>query len=302
VLFSILIANYNNGHFFTDCYNSIVNQTYKDWEVIIVDDCSTDQSVNVIKKIIGKDDRFKIFLNEENKGCGFTKNKCAKNANGALLGFLDPDDALSFDALELMVNQHMKMKDVAIVTSRYEFVDLGMKYLKKSNHGNGLPKGKSYLTYGKWALTHFATFKKEKYDLTIGIDPLMKRAVDQDLYYKLEEQGGHFFLNKILYKYRIHKNSISGNQNVYKARYWHYYAMNKAYKRRRLFNMKIDNFTKDDFNKYTCDYYLLRFEKSKETKKLNVKFYFLIKAILASPRYKVNRKFKSLILLIFRRI
>ncbi len=50
MLFSILIANYNNGHFFKDCYQSIIAQTYANWEAIIVDDCSSDDSVTVIKQ------------------------------------------------------------------------------------------------------------------------------------------------------------------------------------------------------------------------------------------------------------
>ncbi|WP_294297959.1 glycosyltransferase [uncultured Chryseobacterium sp.] len=49
---SLLVANYNNGRYFKDCYDSIVSQTYENWEVIIVDDASTDNSVDIIKKLI----------------------------------------------------------------------------------------------------------------------------------------------------------------------------------------------------------------------------------------------------------
>ncbi|MDP3358921.1 MAG: glycosyltransferase family A protein [Lutibacter sp.] len=191
MLFSILIANYNNGHFFKDCYQSILAQTYTNWEAIIVDDGSTDDSVAVIKKIIGDDIRFKIFLNKENKGCGFTKNRCAVLATGEISGFLDPDDALNVDALELMVALHKKHEDVAIITSKYELVDLEMNFIDYGFHGGAIHENKSYLTCGYWAMTHFATFKQNKYIQTIGIDPKMKRAVDQDLYYKMEEQGQH---------------------------------------------------------------------------------------------------------------
>lgn len=74
-LFSILIAQYNNGKYFEDCYKSIMAQTYPNWEAIIVDDCSTDDSVEQMRKIVGNDPRFKIFVNEENKGCGYTKRR-----------------------------------------------------------------------------------------------------------------------------------------------------------------------------------------------------------------------------------
>ena len=66
MLFSILIANYNNGKFFKDCYDSIINQTYDNWEAIIVDDHSADQSVELIKAIIKEDARFKLYENENN--------------------------------------------------------------------------------------------------------------------------------------------------------------------------------------------------------------------------------------------
>ena len=233
MLFSILIANYNNGHFFKECYQSILAQSYINWEVIIVDDCSTDDSVVVIKQIIGDDKRFKIFQNKENKGCGFTKNKCVQQATGEISGFLDPDDSLTDDALFQMVTLHKKFKYVSIITSKYELVDLNMNFIKYGSHGDTIPENKSYLTYGKGALTAFATFKLYIYRQTLGIDSNMKRAVDQDLYYKMEEQGKHLFLDKVLYRYRIHENSISNNDNLYKAQYWHFYAILNAYKRRK---------------------------------------------------------------------
>lgn len=297
MLFSILIANYNNGHFFKDCYKSILNQTYFNWEVIIVDDASTDNSVTIIKQLIKDDARFKLVLNQTNKGCGYTKNKCAKMATGEILGFLDPDDALKENALELMVSLHKDYSDIAIITSKYELVDLEMNFIEYGSHGSLIPENKSYLTYGNGALTHFATFKQNKYIKTEGINPLMKRAVDQDLYFKMEEQGGHLFLNKVLYKYRIHSNSISVNDNLYKAQYWHFYTIIKAFERRKYLKLKIDNFSNKYIKEYKSNYYLERFKKIKYTKKTSAKFYFLFKAILVYPTNRFELKFKSLILL-----
>lgn len=302
MLFSILIANYNNGHFFKDCYQSIIAQTYTNWEAIIVDDGSTDDSAVIMKQIIGDDNRFKIFLNKENKGCGYTKNKCAMLATGEILGFLDPDDALKPDALELMAALHKKHKNAAIITSKYELVDLKMNFIENGSHGEAIPENKSYLTYGKGALTAFTTFKQKKYIESGGIDPKMKRAVDQDLYYRMEEQGQHLFLNKVLYQYRIHQNSISNNENLFKAQYWHFYAMQKAYKRRKHLQLKIDNFSKKYINEYASNYYLERFKTVKHTKKYSAKYYFLFKSILANPLHRTELKFKSLILLIIGRI
>jgi len=302
MLFSILIANYNNGHFFEDCYQSIISQTYANWEVFIVDDGSTDDSVQVIKSITGDDNRFKIFQNTENKGCGYTKNKCAELAQGTILGFLDPDDAITPNALQIMVDAHILNNEAAIITSKYELVDLEMNFKSASLYGRNIPKGKSYLTHGSGALTHFATFKKAHYLESVGIDPKMKRAVDQDLYYKLEEQGKHIFVDKILYHYRIHDKSISCNDNLYKAEYWHFYAINKAYKRRKQLGFKIDSFSKEYMSLYNSNYYLKRFVKLKFTKKYQAKFYFIGKAFFVNPGHKLKLKLKSFILVILGRI
>lgn len=292
-LFSILVANFNNGHFFTDCYKSIISQTYSNWECIIIDDGSTDNSVQVIKEIINKDDRFKFFYNSKNEACGYTKDKCAQLASGEICGFLDPDDTLVVDALEIMVMEHKNNEHVSIITSKFELVNLDMSFKAHSYQGGAIPDGKSYLTTTQGNLTAFATFKLKSYSKTTGINKKMKRAVDQDLYYKMEEQGGHLFLDKVLYRYRINDNSISANKNVFKAQYWHLYAMVQAYERRK--NTTIDNFSKTQINKLKSNYYFYRFEKSKDEKKKCISLYFFIKSILAFPKYKLKTKLKALV-------
>jgi glycosyltransferase involved in cell wall biosynthesis len=302
MLFSILVANYNNGHFFIDCYNSILSQSYSNWEVVLVDDGSNDDSTTVIKDIIGNDDRFRFYENTENKGCGFTKARCAQLANGKIMGFLDPDDCLYPEALTTMVEAFNKNRSASIITSNYEFVNLHMICLSKGSNAGPIPKGKSYLIYGKGALTAFACFTKKAYDKSEGINPVMKRAVDQDLYYKMEEQGEHFFLNKVLYKYRVNKNSISQNNNIWKAEYWHFYAQMNAFKRRNTNDLSIANFSKDHIKKHQVDYYLKRFEKLKFSKKRNSKYYFLCRSFMIKPFYRFRFKIKSFVLVILNRI
>jgi glycosyltransferase involved in cell wall biosynthesis len=293
MLFSILIANYNNGLFFKDCYASILNQTYQDWEVIIVDDCSTDDSVDVIKSFIKDDSRFKLFTNPVNRGCGYTKNRCTEFAVGDVSGFLDPDDTITNDALQIMIDQHNDNPDVAIITSKYNLVDLNMNFEKLGTQGSAIPFGKSYLTYGMGALTHFATFKHSNYKQSTGIDPLMTRAVDQDLYYKMEEQGKHLFIDKVLYHYRVHENSISANQNLYKAQYWHFYAIVKAFERREQLKLSIDNLTRLQIKKIKSNYYFSRFERAKSNHQFCVKYYFFLKSVIAFPRHNIRYKLKS---------
>jgi glycosyltransferase involved in cell wall biosynthesis len=229
-LFSILIANYNNSLFLTDCLKSIYKQTYNNWEVIFVDDCSTDNSLYVIETYAKKDSRIKIFSNEVNKGCGFTKARCVQLASGEICGFLDPDDAVLPGALEIMVNKHSEYPATALLYSRRFHCNEKMKIYDVSEDDTG--KFVSQLSTP--LINHFCSFKKDVYDKTTGIDIYMKRAVDQDLYLKLEEKGDVVFIPEVLYLYRHNANSISLDNNEYKAQAWHIYANSNACKRRGL--------------------------------------------------------------------
>lgn len=232
-IFSILIANYNNSIFLQDCIESIKNQSYKKLEVIFVDDCSNDDSIDIYNKLTSGLSYFKLFVNEKNSGCGFTKARCADLASGELMGFLDPDDVLHNDAIEVMVKEHINHPETSIISSTYYECN---EKLKVKRVVDSSKRRKNFISQldNPWAITHFATFKKSAYKKTCGIDISMKRAVDQDLYFKMEEQGDVLFLNKPLYYYRMNKNSISLNDNNYKAIAWHIYAIVFACKRRGL--------------------------------------------------------------------
>lgn len=78
MLFSLLIAHYNNYDLFLDCYNSIIKQSYTNFEVIILDDCSTDGSFKKLTELLKDDARFKIYQNDSNQGVGFTKKEISR--------------------------------------------------------------------------------------------------------------------------------------------------------------------------------------------------------------------------------
>lgn len=232
-LFTILIAHYNNGKFFEDCYKSIIEQTYQNWEAIIVDDCSTDNSLQQIKKLIGEDHRFKIFTNDQNKGCGFTKRKCVELASGEICAFLDPDDTISEIAVEEMVKTHIELPDTGLVYSNFIYCDDNLNQ-KEIHFQNAVVNFSSDFFNLKGEISHFATFKKSFYEKTSGIDEFLIRAVDQDLYLKLYEVGKVFYINKNFYYYRIHDGGISTNKNKRKAKYWHWVVIIAAARRRKV--------------------------------------------------------------------
>ena len=232
-LFSVLIAQYNNGKYLQEAIDSVKAQTYTNWEIILVDDASTDNS-RELYELFKDDKRIKIYYNEENKGCGYTKRRCVKLAEGEFCGFLDPDDALKKDAVSCMVYSHIEFIDASLVYSSYIRCDdnLNEKYVNQNQCQ--IPQGTDYLHYNRGAVHHFACFKRSKYLQTTGIDPTFKRAIDQDLYYKLEEVGSLMFMDRPLYLYRFHEGGISLNENIYKALYWHIKAIQNACIRRGI--------------------------------------------------------------------
>ena len=248
-LFSVLVANYNNGAFFKDCYDSLIQQTYQDFEVVIVDDCSTDNSVQLIENLVGNDARFKIFRNEQNSGVGYTKKRCIDLAKGTLCAFVDPDDAILPNALEVMVMAH-KDDTVGLVYSNFIFCDalLQQESVRKTMP---VPNGDDKFFNLGGVISHFATFKRATYLLTTGLNPYYKRAIDQDLYLKLYEKGGLTYLNQDLYLYRIHDGGISTNNNGKKANFWHWQIILDTCKRR---DINPENFFLETFvSKQICD-------------------------------------------------
>ncbi|MEY8761726.1 glycosyltransferase family 2 protein [Chryseobacterium tongliaoense] len=215
--FSVLIANYNNGKYFKDCYDSLIAQTYPDFEVIIVDDSSTDNSLKIIKDIIKDDDRFKLFENNVNKGCGFTKGNCMDYATGEICGYLDPDDALYPEAIEKSVHEFIKNKNLAATYSQMMLCDENLQPQKTFSNTKQVDNNR-YFFNCPIQFAHFFSFKREAYLKTSGINPDLTSAVDQDLYLKILEQGEVKFIKEVLYKYRLHSEGISQDRSKQRAK------------------------------------------------------------------------------------
>jgi teichuronic acid biosynthesis glycosyltransferase TuaG len=91
-LVSVLIPSYNSALYLDESIESILNQTYANWELIITDDCSTDNSVEVAKKYSSKDERIKVVENKKNRGISGNMNEGLKHCKGKYIGILDADD------------------------------------------------------------------------------------------------------------------------------------------------------------------------------------------------------------------
>lgn len=232
-LFSVLIANYNNGKYLMDAIDSVRRQTYTHWEIILVDDASTDHSKELYKEL-EKDERIHIYYNDKNHGCGYTKARCADLAHGELCGFLDPDDELLPNALSDMTEVHNQHPEVSVVYSRCYYCDLSTKEIIGENRALDLDGGKTFFDYRDNGATHFTSFKKMFYLQAEPISASIKAGVDQDMNFKLEEVGKPYFLNKFTYRYYLRSNSLSARGNLQDLLFWNYEVRHATCVRRGL--------------------------------------------------------------------
>ena len=98
--FSIIIAMYNVERYIKICINSILNQTFQDFEVIVVDDCSTDNSYKICTELYGNNKKIRLLRHEKNQGPSAARNLGMENARGEYIWFIDSDDAIIPNALE----------------------------------------------------------------------------------------------------------------------------------------------------------------------------------------------------------
>lgn len=238
MLFSVLIAHYNNAQYLDNALQSVLNQTYTHWEIILVDDASNDNVTTLLQKY-KTNTRIKIYHNAKNFGCGYTKNRCAALATGDILGFLDPDDALHPNALQIMVDAHINQPQCSLIHSTHYICNASLVVNRVAEYPKAIPKNTPYLMLSDGSIHHFATFKKSAYIKTEGLCKNNKKAVDQDLYYLLEEEGDIFFINQPLYYYRIHQGGISTTGNEAETTLWHYAIIEKACLR-RIIKLKLN--------------------------------------------------------------
>lgn len=131
---SIIIPVYNTEKYLTQCLSSALNQTLKEIEIIVVNDASTDRSLNIIQEFKKKDNRIQLINFEKNKGNGIGRNTALNKAKGNYILFLDSDDWLENKAAEVCYIQAEKRK--------YEL--LLLSYNEIENQSRNRTKLKSY--------------------------------------------------------------------------------------------------------------------------------------------------------------
>ena len=129
-LISIITPCYNVQNYLEKMINSVISQSYKNWELLIVDDCSSDNSIEIIKRFIIQDSRIKLLRLKNRSGPAFARNKAIHVADGRYLTFIDADDYWDNNFLKYSVKS---IKNYSFIYSDYNLVDKHGKFLFKLN-------------------------------------------------------------------------------------------------------------------------------------------------------------------------
>lgn len=218
-LVSIVMPSYNSEKYIKDSIESVLNQTYPFWELLIVDDCSTDKTVDIVKSF--KDERIKLYQNEINSGAAISRNWALREAKGKWIAFLDSDDLWLPTKLEEQLDFMIK-NNYGFAYTDYRILDNGVLTNKIITAPNKitLKKIKHYCYVA--TLTVIYDFEK------VGLVQIgdIKKNNDYAMWLKTLIKTDGYRYPKLLSIYNKHDKSISSGKKV-KLIKWHYILFRK---------------------------------------------------------------------------
>lgn len=227
---SLITTVYNRERYLATMIDSVLNQTYQDFELLIWDDGSTDQSLAIVQTYAARDPRIRVVA-AEHQGRGRALCAAVAESRGHYFGLVDSDDFLVSTALATTVAVLDAQPNVGLVYT---------EYLTMNALGQVGPKGtRCQIPYSPdrllvdYMIFHFRLFRRSVYDQVGGFDPTFELAEDYDLCLRLSEVTQIVQIEQPLYYYRVHGDSLSLQQEVEQIR-TSQRAINNALKRRGL--------------------------------------------------------------------
>lgn len=213
-LISVYIVNRNYGRYLENAFKSVLNQNFKSFEIIVIDDASNDKSKKIIKKFETKN-LCRAIYNKVSKGLIKSSNIAIKSAKGEFVLRLDADDYLDKNALTILYNEIKKDKNIALVYSDYFLVDDKKNILSLEKQ---LKRSKSKLD-DKPVLAACCLIRKSSLFSVNLYDERFNRQDGYDLWYKLIQNYKLKHISLPLFYYRRHSNNLTKNQSrLYKTR------------------------------------------------------------------------------------
>lgn len=213
-LVSIIMPSYNTAKYISESIKSIQAQTYSNWELIIVDDCSTDNTIEVICSF--EDPRIKLLQNEKNAGAAISRNYALREAKGKWVAFLDSDDTWAPEKLEKQI-KFMEDNDYSFTFTDYRICLNGV-WLPYINIGPNVVTKRKMYNYCYFS-TITVVYDREKIGL-IQIADLRKNN-DYAMWLQAIEKCNAYRLPECLSFYIKHDGSVSSGSKT-KLIKWHY--------------------------------------------------------------------------------
>jgi len=216
--FSIIVPTYNQAGYLAHALKSVLNQTYQDFEIIVVNNYSTDDTLEVIER--RSDPRVKV-INFRNYGViGSARNKGILSARGWYVAFLDSDDSWYSDKLEQVVNIFERHSDVDLVCHNENFIRNGMR---RGQSRRAIPKRfrkniYDYMLFGDSCIVTSATVVKREKIIGIGLfneDPAFATVEDYDLWLRLAKVSQFYFMREVLGEHRYHSASETAKIEIH---------------------------------------------------------------------------------------
>ncbi|WP_320047856.1 glycosyltransferase family 2 protein [uncultured Ilyobacter sp.] len=224
-LISIITPLYNSERFIESTIKSVISQSYKNWEMIVVDDCSTDKGADRVNKYSQKDHRIKLIRLPQNSGGALARNKAIEEAKGKYIAFLDSDDLWHPEKLEKQV-KFMEENNYDFTYTWYEKMD------EDGNLINEIVKSKDKMDYSELLKSNqigclTAIYNQKK--LGKIYMPLIKKRQDYALWLQVLKKTKYgYCLKENLAQYRLVNGSVSSNKiNLIKFNWKLFYEIEK---------------------------------------------------------------------------
>jgi glycosyltransferase involved in cell wall biosynthesis len=221
---------FNRDRFLARAIESVVRQSFFDWELHIVDDCSSDNSLSIAYDFASQDSRIHVYPQRPNLGCGRSLRTALNQCETDYLTWVDSDDKVKSDALQVLVDALDHHPSVGMVYSDYELIDEQDNDLGMGDRCR-IPYDKNRLLV-EFMVFHMRMVRYEDYHIAGGIDGDLRYAIDYDFCLRASECMEINHIRRSLYQYRIHPQNLSSNrfEQVNQARL----AVERAMKRRGL--------------------------------------------------------------------
>ncbi|EKO3611305.1 glycosyltransferase family 2 protein [Vibrio metschnikovii] len=212
-LVTVVIPNYNNARYLRSSINSVKSQTYKNIEILVIDDCSTDESLDVLKELSLCTPNLLFYSNDENRGVSYTRNRGIEMSKGEFITTLDPDDLYYENKIECEVKAMQLMQGKAIIFSGFNSVNdnldniLFKTKLTKFTACNGSIFKK--ILYMSIPIPRDMLFTKQQFLSVNGFDENLNLYEDWDFKLKLAKKYKFYFSGSPGVKYRRHKSGLS---------------------------------------------------------------------------------------------